>query len=82
VTGISYVQYILRRKCLLKDVIKGQMEGKLEVRGRRGRRSKQLLVDLRETERSWKLKEKTLDCLGGELALQDVMDLSSDWLLN
>jgi hypothetical protein len=33
------------------------MEGKLEVRGRGGRRSKQLLVDLRETKRHWKLKE-------------------------
>jgi hypothetical protein len=32
------------------------------VRGRRGRRCKQLLDDLKETRRYWKMKEEVLDC--------------------
>jgi hypothetical protein len=32
------------------------------VTGRRGRRGKQLLGDLKETRRYWKLKEEALDC--------------------
>jgi len=30
--------HILRRNCLLKRVIEGKIEGRIEVRGRRGRR--------------------------------------------
>jgi hypothetical protein len=37
------------------------MEGRLEVTGRRGRRHKQLLDDLKETRGYWKLKEEALD---------------------
>jgi hypothetical protein len=39
----------LRRNCLLKHFIEGKIEGRIEVKGRRGRRRKQLLDDLRET---------------------------------
>ena len=39
---------------------------------RQGRRHKQLLDDLKETSRYWKLKEKAL-C--GDLALEEAMDL-------
>jgi hypothetical protein len=39
--------HILGRNCLLKHVI----EGKIEVTGRRGRRSKHLLDDLKEKRR-------------------------------
>jgi len=35
--------------------------GKIEVTGRRGRRGKQLLDDLKEKRRHWKLKEEELD---------------------
>jgi len=43
-------------KCLIKDVIDGKVEGKLEVTQRRGRRRKQLLVELKEKRRYWKMK--------------------------
>jgi hypothetical protein len=44
--------------CLLKHVI----EGKIEETIRREGRSKQLLDDVEETGRCWKLKEKALGC--------------------
>jgi hypothetical protein len=40
----------LRRNCLLKHVIEGKLEGRIEMTGRRGRRHKQLLDDLRKRE--------------------------------
>jgi hypothetical protein len=52
---------ILRRKCLLKHVIGGKIEGRPEMRGRRGRRHKQLLDDLKGKIGCWKLKEEALD---------------------
>jgi hypothetical protein len=47
--------HILRRKCLIKRVIEGRVEGT----GRRGRR-KQLLDDLDEIIRWWKINEEAL----------------------
>jgi hypothetical protein len=64
----------LRRNCLLKHVIEGNIEGRIEVTGRRGRRRKQLL-DLKEKRGSWILKEEALDRTYGELALEEAMDL-------
>jgi hypothetical protein len=37
-------------------VIEGKLEGRIEMTGRRGRRRKQLLDDLKEKNRYWKLK--------------------------
>ena len=45
------VGHILRRNCLLKHVIGGKIEGRIEVTGTRGRRWKQLLDELKKTER-------------------------------
>jgi hypothetical protein len=45
----NWVGHILRRKCLLQRVIKGKVKGRIEVTGRPGRRSKQLLNDVKET---------------------------------
>jgi hypothetical protein len=42
-------------------VIKGKLEGRIEMTGRGGRRRKQLLDNLKETIRYWKLKEEALD---------------------
>jgi hypothetical protein len=42
-------------------VIEGKVEGRIEMTGRRGRRRKQLLDDLKEKRRYWKLKEEALD---------------------
>jgi hypothetical protein len=43
----NWIGHILRRNCILKHVI----EGKVEVTGRRGRRRKHLLDDLKKTGR-------------------------------
>jgi hypothetical protein len=42
-------------------VIEGKLEGRIEMTGRRGKRRKQLLDDLKEKTRYWKLKEEALD---------------------
>jgi hypothetical protein len=42
-------------------VIEGKLEGRIEMTIRRGRRRKQLLDDLKEKIRYWKLKEEALD---------------------
>jgi len=43
----SWIGHILRRNCFLKHVIEEKIEGSIEVTGRRGRRRKQLLDDLK-----------------------------------
>jgi hypothetical protein len=57
----NWIGHILRRNCLLKHVIEGKLEGRIEMTGIRGRRSKQLLYNPKEKEMYWKLKEETLD---------------------
>ena len=42
--------HILRRNRLLKQVIEGKREGRIEVTERQGRRRNQLLDDFKETE--------------------------------
>jgi hypothetical protein len=39
----------------------GKLEEMIEMTGRRGRRRKQLLDDLKEKRRYWKLKDEALD---------------------
>jgi hypothetical protein len=51
----NWIGHILRRNVLLKHVIEGKLEGRIEMTGRRGRRLKQLLDDLKE-----KRKEKRM----------------------
>jgi hypothetical protein len=46
----NWIGHILRRNCLLKHVIEGNIEGRRGVTVRRGRRHKQLLDDLKERE--------------------------------
>jgi hypothetical protein len=53
--------HILHRNCLLKHVIEGKIDGRMEVTGRRGRRCKQLLDDLKRSQGYWKLKRDALD---------------------
>jgi hypothetical protein len=57
----NWIGHILRRNCLLKHVIEGKVEGRIEVTGRRGGRRKHLLDDIKETRGYWKLKEEALD---------------------
>jgi hypothetical protein len=47
----NWIGHILRRNCLLKHVIEGKLEGRIEMTGERGRRRKQLLDDLKEKRR-------------------------------
>jgi hypothetical protein len=47
----NWIGHILRRNCLVKYVIEGKLEGRIEMTGRRGIRSKQLLDDLKEKRR-------------------------------
>jgi hypothetical protein len=49
------------RNCRLNYVIEGNIDGRIEVTGRRGRKRKQQLNDLKEKLRYWKLKEEALD---------------------
>jgi len=50
--------------CLLNYVTEGQIEGKIDVTGRRGRRRKKLLDDLKGTREYWKMKREALDRTG------------------
>jgi hypothetical protein len=52
---------ILHINCLLKHVIERTLEGITEMTGRRRKRRKQLLDDVKEKRRYWKLKEEALD---------------------
>ena len=47
-TKTDWIRYILRRNRLLKHVIGGKVDGRIEVLGRRGRGHKQLLDSLNE----------------------------------
>ena len=44
----NWIGHILRRNCLLKQVIEGKIKGEMEVARRRGRRCKKLLDDLKD----------------------------------
>ena len=65
----NWIGHILRRNCLLKQVIEGERKGEMHVTRRRGRRRKKLLDDLKDRRGYSHLKEEALD-------------LSSDRLLN
>ena len=57
----NWIGHILRRNCLLKQVIEGKIKGKMEVARRRGRRRKKLLDDLKDRRGYSHLKEEALD---------------------
>jgi hypothetical protein len=57
----NWIGHIMRRNCLLKHVMEGKLVGRIEMTERRGRRRKQLLDNLNEKRRYWKLKEEALD---------------------
>jgi hypothetical protein len=50
----------LPRNCPLKQVIEGEIKGGIEVAGRRGRRRRKLLDDLKERRGYSHLKEEAL----------------------
>jgi hypothetical protein len=53
--------HILCRNCFLHPVIEGEIKGRIKVTGRRGRRRKELLYDLRGKRGCCKLKEEAPD---------------------
>ena len=57
----NWCGHILRRNCLLQQVIEGKIKGQIEVTRRRGRRHKKLLDDLKDWRGYCQLKEETLD---------------------
>ena len=57
----NWTGHIMHSKYLLKHVNERKIEGRTEEKGRRGRRRKQILDDLEETKRSWKLKQDAFD---------------------
>jgi hypothetical protein len=57
----NWIGHILGRNCLLKHVTEGKIGGWTEVKGRRGRRSKRLLDDLKRKRGYCKLTEEALN---------------------
>ena len=57
----NWIGHILRRNCLLKQVIEGKIKREMEVTRRRGRRRKKLLDDLKDRRGYSHLKEEALD---------------------
>jgi len=57
----NWCSHILRIKCLLKHAIEGKIEWRIDVTGRRGRRRKHLLDDVKEKGRYRELKEEAVD---------------------
>jgi hypothetical protein len=57
----NWIGHILRTNCLLKHIVEGKIEGRIEVTRRRGRRRKQLLDDLKIRTEYWILKQEALE---------------------
>jgi hypothetical protein len=57
----NWIGHILRRNCLLQQVVERKIKGGIEVKGRRGRRGRKLLDDLKERRGYSHLKEDVLD---------------------
>ena len=56
-----WIGHVLRRNCLLKQVIDGKIKGQIEVTRRQGRKRKKLLDDLRDRRGYCELKEEAID---------------------
>jgi hypothetical protein len=56
----KWIGHILRRNCVLKQVIEGKIKGEMELTRRRGRRRRKLLDDLQERRGSSHLKDEAL----------------------
>ena len=57
----NWIGHILRRNCLLQRFIEGNIKGRIEVTGRRGKRRRKLLDDLKERRGYSHLKKEALD---------------------
>ena len=57
----NWIGHILRRNCLLQRLIEGEIKGGIGVTGRRGRRRRKLLDDLKGRKEYSHSKEEALD---------------------
>ena len=57
----NWIGHILRRNCLLQQVIEGKIKGQIVVKRRRERRRKKLLDELKDRRGYCQLKEEALD---------------------
>ena len=57
----KWIGHVLRRNCLLQRVIEGKIQWGIEVTGRRGRRRRKLLDDLKERRGYSYLEEEALE---------------------
>jgi hypothetical protein len=57
----NWIGHILCRNCLLQQVIEGKIKGGIEVTGRRRRKRRKLLDNLKERRGYSHLKEEALD---------------------
>ena len=57
----NWIGHILRRNCLLQQVIEGKIKGQIEVTRRQGRRRKKLLDDRKDRRGYCQLKDEALD---------------------
>jgi hypothetical protein len=71
----NWIGHILRRNCLLQQIIEGKIKGWIEVTERRARRRRKLLYDLKERRKHTQLKEEALDRTGRR-DLEEGLDLS------
>ena len=80
----NWIGHILRRNCILKQVIEGDIKWEIEVIRRRGRRRKKLLDYLKNRRGYSYLKEEALDCtvwrnrFGG--SLEPVVRHITEWM--
>jgi len=51
----NWIGHIFSKNCLLKRAIEGKVKRRTTFTGRRGRRCKQLLDDLKEMKGYWKM---------------------------
>ena len=77
----NWIGHILRRHCLLQQVIEGKIKGQIEVKRRRGRRRKKLLNDLKDRRGYCQLQEEALDGTMWRNHLEGALDLSFNRLL-
>jgi len=57
----NWIGHILRRNCIIKQVIERKIKGQIEVTRRQGRRRKKLLDDLKDRRGYCELKEEDVN---------------------
>ena len=72
----NWIGHILRRNCLLQRVIEGKIKGGIKVTGRRERRRRKLLDDLKERRGYSHWKEKALERTMRRTRFEETLDLS------